>query len=78
MPYAIDYNTREILAFVFVKRELKGENEAFIELKVLLEPFCITTFFTDGLSVTFANASSATTTFIMPGRWILMSETRNI
>jgi len=48
--YAIDHNTREILAFVFGKRELKGKNEAFFELKTLLEPFGITTFFTDGLS----------------------------
>ena len=48
--YAIDHNTREILAYVFGKRELKGKNEAFFELKALLEPFGITTFFTDGLS----------------------------
>jgi len=48
--YAIDHNTREILAYVFGERELKGKNEAFIELKALLEPFGITTFYTDGLS----------------------------
>jgi len=38
------------LAFVFGERELKGKNEAFMELKALLEPFGITTFYTDGLS----------------------------
>jgi len=48
--YAIDHNTREILAYVFGKRELKGKNEAFFKLKALLEPFGITTFYTDGLS----------------------------
>jgi len=48
--YAIDHNTREILAYVFGERELNGKNEAFSELKTLLEPFGITTFFTDGLS----------------------------
>ena len=48
--YAIDHNTREILAYVFGERELKGKNEAFFELKALLEPFGITTFYTDGLS----------------------------
>ena len=30
--------------------ELKGKNEAFIELKALLEPSGIKTFYTDGLS----------------------------
>ena len=48
--YAIDKETRAILAFVFGKRELKGKNEAFLELKTLLEPFGIKTFCTDGLS----------------------------
>jgi len=48
--YAIDHNTREILAYVFGERELNGENEVFQELKALLEPFGITTFYTDGLS----------------------------
>jgi len=48
--YAVDKETRVILAFVFGKRELKGKNEAFLELKVLLEPFGIKTFCTDGLS----------------------------
>ena len=48
--YAIDHDTREILAYVFGKRTLKGKNEAFLELKVLLEPFGITTFYADGLS----------------------------
>ena len=48
--YAIDKETRAILAFVFGKRELKGKNEAFLELKALLEPFGIKTFCTDGLS----------------------------
>ena len=38
------------MAFVFGERELKGKNEAFMELKALLEPFGITTFYTDGLS----------------------------
>ena len=47
--YAIDHNTREILAFVFGKREIDGKNEAFTELKALLEPLGITTFYTDGL-----------------------------
>ena len=41
--YAIDHNTRELLAFVFGTRK----DEAFIRLKELLEPFNITTFFTD-------------------------------
>ena len=48
--YAIDKETRSILAFVFGKRELRGKNEAFLELKALLEPFGIKTFCTDGLS----------------------------
>ena len=48
--YAIDKKTRAILAFVFGKRELKGKNEAFLELKALLEIFDIKTFCTDGLS----------------------------
>ena len=48
--YAIDHDTREILAYVFGKRTLKGKNEAFLELKTLLEPFDITIFYTDGLS----------------------------
>ena len=55
--YAIDHNTREILAYVFGKRELKGKNEAFIELQVLLEPFGITTFYTDGLDTYERNLS---------------------
>ena len=37
------------MAYVFGKRELKGKNEAFLELKALLEPFGIKTFCTDGL-----------------------------
>ena len=48
--YAIDHNTREILAYVFGERELEGKNEAFLELRALLEPFGIKTFYTDGLS----------------------------
>jgi insertion element IS1 protein InsB len=48
--YAIDKEARAILAFVFGERELKGKNEAFLELKALLEPFGIKTFCTDGLS----------------------------
>ena len=48
--YAIDKETRAILALVFGERELKGKNEAFLELKALLEPFGIKTFCTDGLS----------------------------
>ena len=47
--YAIGHNTRKILAYVFGKREIDGKNEAFLELKALLEPFGITTFYTDGL-----------------------------
>ena len=47
--YAIDHNTREVLAYVFGKREIDGKNKAFLELKTLLEPFGITTFYTDGL-----------------------------
>ena len=38
------------MAYVFGERELNGENEVFQELKALLEPFGITTFYTDGLS----------------------------
>jgi insertion element IS1 protein InsB len=48
--YAIDHNTRKILAYIFGEREINGKNEAFLELKALLEPFGITTFYTDGLS----------------------------
>ena len=56
--YAIDKETRVILAFAFGKRELKGKNEAFLELKALLEPFGIKTFCTDGLSTYERNLKS--------------------
>ena len=40
---AIDHETRAVLAFVFGKRK----DKVFKKLKVLLEPFGITRFFTD-------------------------------
>ena len=58
--YAIDKETRAILAFVFGKRELKGKNKAFLELKALLEPFGIKTFCTDGLSTYERNLAGFT------------------
>ena len=41
--YAIDHATRKILAYVLGPRK----DEAFIKLKMLLEPFNITRFYTD-------------------------------
>lgn len=40
---AIDHNTHAVLAYTFGQRK----DEVFKELKALLEPFGITTFFTD-------------------------------
>jgi insertion element IS1 protein InsB len=34
--YAIDKQTRSILAYVFGRHTLKGESKAFLELKALL------------------------------------------
>jgi insertion element IS1 protein InsB len=42
--HAIDHRTGKVLAYVFGRR--KGE--AFLKLKELLEPFGITTYYTDG------------------------------
>ena len=58
--YVIDHGTRETLAYVFGERELNGENEVFLELKALLEPFGITTFYTDGLSTYERNLAGFT------------------
>ena len=41
--YAIDQHTGHILAYICGARE----NDTFIELKALLEPFSITLFYTD-------------------------------
>lgn len=41
---AIDYRTRKVLAYVLGT----DEDEAFLELKALLEPFGIMQFYTDG------------------------------
>ena len=40
---AIDHDTREVLAYTFGKRK----DKVFRELKALLEPFGISTFYTD-------------------------------
>jgi insertion element IS1 protein InsB len=42
--HAIDHLTGQVLAYVFGARE----DEVFLELKALLEPFGITRFYTDG------------------------------
>jgi insertion element IS1 protein InsB len=42
--HAIDHLTGQVLAYVFGARE----DEVFLELKTLLEPFGITRFYTDG------------------------------
>jgi insertion element IS1 protein InsB len=42
--HAIDHDSGEILAYVLAPHE----DAAFIQLKVLLEPFGITQFYTDG------------------------------
>ena len=41
---ALDHRTGTVLAYVFGRRE----DQAFLELKALLEPFGIRWFFTDG------------------------------
>jgi len=41
--HAIDHGTGKILAYVFGRRQ----DEVFLQLKVLLQPFGITRFFTD-------------------------------
>ena len=41
--HAIDHQTRKVLAYVFGRRQ----DEVFLQLKALLEPFGITCFFTD-------------------------------
>jgi insertion element IS1 protein InsB len=42
--HAIDHHTGKVLAYVFGRRQ----DTVFLELKVLLEPFGITRYFTDG------------------------------
>ena len=42
--HAIDHHTGKVLAYVFGRRQEK----VFLKLKALLEPFGITTFYTDG------------------------------
>ncbi len=42
--HAVDHNTGEVLAYVLADHQ----DIAFLELKVLLEPFGITQFYTDG------------------------------
>jgi insertion element IS1 protein InsB len=42
--HAIDHHTGKVLAYVFGRRQ----DEVFLKLKALLEPFGITTFYTDG------------------------------
>jgi insertion element IS1 protein InsB len=42
--HAIDHHSGRVLAYVFGRRE----DAAFLQLKVLLEPFGITRFYTDG------------------------------
>jgi insertion element IS1 protein InsB len=41
--HAIDHGSRKVLAYVFGRRQ----DEVFLQLKALLEPFGITRFFTD-------------------------------
>jgi len=45
--HAVDHNTGEVLAYVLAEHR----DEAFLELKTLLEPFGITQFCTDGWGV---------------------------
>jgi len=45
--HAVDHNTGEVLAYVLAEHR----DEAFLELKTLLEPFGITQFYTDGWGV---------------------------
>jgi len=42
--HAIDHHTGKVLAYVFGRRK----DDVFLKLKQLLEPFGITTFYTDG------------------------------
>ena len=42
--HAIDHRTGRVLAYVFGRRQ----DDVFLKLKALLEPFGITTFYTDG------------------------------
>jgi len=42
--HAIDHRTGRVLAYVFGRRK----DDVFLKLKALLEPFGITTFYTDG------------------------------
>ena len=42
--HAIDHHTGTVLAYVFGRRK----DDVFLKLKALLEPFGITTFYTDG------------------------------
>jgi len=42
--HAIDHHTGQVLAYVFGRRK----DDVFLRLKQLLEPFGITTFYTDG------------------------------
>ena len=42
--HAIDHYTGKVLAYVFGRRQ----DDVFLKLKALLEPFGITTFYTDG------------------------------
>lgn len=42
--HAIDHRTGRVLAYVFGR----SQDEVFLKLKALLEPFGITTFYTDG------------------------------
>jgi len=42
--HAIDHHTGRVLAYVFGRRK----DDVFLKLKALLEPFGITTFYTDG------------------------------
>ena len=42
--HAIDHHTGKVLAYVFGRRK----DDVFLKLKALLEPFGITTFYTDG------------------------------
>ena len=45
--YAIDHHTGKVLAYVFGRRQ----DDVFVKLQALLEPFGITRYFTDGWGV---------------------------
>jgi insertion element IS1 protein InsB len=45
--HAIDHRTGKVLAYVFGRRK----DEVFLKLKELLEPFGITTYYTDGWGI---------------------------